>query len=652
MLLEIKNGTVSRHGVIILRNFHFEIRGNEKAAIVGRNGSGKTTLLEVLSGERSLDADEKHPESGIYKSRAFTAEMLHQSAVPDPEKSVQDELLNIWKRKMKDQKSQNLSLGFSEFELSFDRLFTKFGFVPEDKKRRLRTFSGGEQTKIMLLLVFLLEPEVLLLDEPTNYLDLETTKWLESAIRHYKGAVIYVSHDRYFIDETADVVWDIQKGKLSRYPGNYTSYRKQKKSLTQKQEKAYIAQQKEIRRLEDLIKKFKQRPRKAAFARSRKKMLERMDKIEKPDEAELIHVRKITPKRPGSKLVLDADHLLVGYDTPIKDISFRLRRGQKTGIFGPNGSGKSTFLKTVAGMIPPYSGKLISSPSEMNGEKNSSHGLRIGQHIDPAYFDQFSANIQSEKSVFQWFHDRFPNLLKKDVHTILAGYLFQGSDFGKKVSSLSGGEKARLVLASILYQKPNFLILDEPTSHMDIPSKEAIEDILEQYEGTILFVSHDRYFLKKLSDSLLVFGQGVSDLHYYPYGYETYVRLSREAASGNDLNTAHSAEAQRLIEGLRSVPEKSYLPKELSTTAASFDWEFDLNKKTRESAELRFAKADALLQKMPENETEWENWSSIEADRTFLAENAAAAWTQELIEWYDIWQDTPAGIDSDRADQN
>lgn len=653
MLLEIKNGTVSQNGKTILSHFNFEIRGTEKAALVGRNGSGKTTLLELLGQERTLDSDEKHPESGAFASRSFTYAILHQNAVKNPGMTVEESIRTAFEEK---QKNTGLVEDPKKFELDFDRLFTKLSFSLDDKKKHLGDFSGGEQTKIMLIRVLLIRPEVLLLDEPTNYIDLKTLEWLEAEIRQYPGAVIFVSHDRYFIDQTADTIWEIRNGQATRFSGNYTSYKSQKRVLTEKQEKAYEAQQQEIKRLNSLIERFKHKPRKAAFARSRKKILERMPKIEKPDFEDTIRVHEIIPDHPGPKLVLDAKKILIGYKEPLKEVSFRLRRGQKMGIFGPNGSGKSTLLKTIAKKIPPYEGTVISAgqtdeANDPDEAKKHARRLRIGRHIVPAYFDQFSSQITSSKTVAQWFHDLFPELKKEEIRSFLAEFLFRGEDLAKTVSRLSGGERARLVLASILYQKPNFLILDEPTSHMDIPSREAIEAILEKYQGTLLFVSHDRYFLSRLADCLLIFEDDSAGVRYCPYSYHVYQRLQKQKASGQSLSDLQSAEEQRLIEGLRSVPEKDRPIHELSTTAASFDWEFDLNRKPSEEAETRFQEAEALACQAPQTLNEWKEWDALTQKRMEDSENACMKWTQYLIEWYDIWQDTPAGIQHTSEDE-
>lgn len=627
MLLEIHDGTVSRNGQIVLSHFEFGIKGREKIAIVGRNGAGKTTLVEVLAGIRELDADEKHPEAGMKTARKFTTAMLTQTAVQDPDQTVEE---CIWEdMEASGTKVDRYSRESCGYEQRFDRIFTELGFSLTDKQKALGDFSGGEQTKIMLIRLLLSEPDVLILDEPTNHLDLTACEWLEDHLKTYPKAVVVVSHDRYFIDRTAEVVWEVTGGKLNRFPGNYSQYRREKADRYQKQLKAYEAQQAEIARLEDLIEKFKHKPRKAAFARSRKKILERMERIQKPDPDDaVIHAGEILPDKRGGKVVLECEHLKIGYQKPIRDISFRLRRGQKVGIFGANGTGKTAFLKTIAGKIQPLAGKV-----------------RIGDQIEIGYFDQMTAAISSPKPVFDWFHDQFPHLKGEEVRSALAGFLFKGPDLGKSVQNLSGGEKARLVLASILWQKPNFLILDEPTNNMDIPAKETLESIFRDYKGTVLFVSHDRYFLSRVADALLFFEpeEGAPVL-YYPFGYDHYEERKKKASNGADPAAVRTAEEQRLIEGLKQVPKGTNLwGRELPNDAAYFSWQFDLNREPREQAEAAFRVAWERAEEFPKSEAEWDHWAELSKKRQAELKQAGETWTDLLLKWYEIWCQTPEG---------
>lgn len=608
MLLEIRDGSVSRNGQPVLSHFDFYIKGTEKAAIVGRNGAGKTTLVDVLTGEAELEEDPGNPASGIHYARKITVAKLGQQAVTHPEWTAEEALYAG-----KD----------AEGRLSCDRLFTGFGFSLEEKTKKIGAFSGGEQTKIMLISTLVAEPDILILDEPTNHLDLETTEWLEEYLCHYPKAVVVVSHDRYFLDRFAEVVFDVTGGSVVRYTGNYTQFREEKTERERRQRKVYAAQQAEVERLDALIEKFRHRPRKAAFARSRATILKRMEKIPAPEADDaVIHTGDILPAKRGSRVVLECEHLQIGYgDAPVQEIDLRLLRGRKVGIFGPNGSGKTTFLKTITGQIPPLKGKL-----------------QIGENIETGYYDQLTGQLRSEKNVFDWFHDRFPLMTGKEVRAYLAGYLFSGADLGKKVSSLSGGEKARLSLAAILGERPNCLVLDEPTNNMDIPAKETLESIFRDYQGTMLFVSHDRYFLGRVADSLLLFGEGEKAV-YYPFGYEHYAERKRRLQEDGEPSPARSAEDQRLIESLRAVPKGSCLPRALSTRAAQEDWEFGLNREAREKAEQEFRMADQACSQTPETEEEWGTWSDPAAaeKREALREEKRKAWTETCLSWYDLW---------------
>ncbi len=623
MLLEITKGTVSRGGKPVLTGFDFGIRGTEKVAIVGRNGAGKTTLLNVLAGVCPLDQDEKHPEAGMKFARKVTIGIVRQDAGEDAWKVLEDAVLSDF---LATNRGDAYSAEKYAYETAFQKGMTELGLVLTAMKKKIGNFSGGEQKKIQILRLLMKQPDILLLDEPTNHLDLDTTEWLEDQIRRYPNAVVCVSHDRFFIDETMEEVWEVSHGRLSHFHGNYSAYKKEKASLLEKQWKAYTAQQEEIAREKELIGKFKHKPRKAAFARSRMKMLERMDVIPKPEEDDrVIHTGDILPAQRGSRKVADMKDLVIGYDRPIRTITFRLTRGKKVGIFGANGTGKTTFLKTVAGLISPI--------------KETVH---VGEHIEIGYFDQLTGDIHSEKNVFDYFHDQYPALRGEDVRKYLAGYLFRHEDLGKVVNVLSGGERARLALAVILYRRPNFLLLDEPTNNMDIPAKETLESIFQSYKGTILFVSHDRYFLSHVADSLLFFEPGENaPVLYYPFDYSHYLIQKRKMSDGQDPAGMISAENQRLTEGIRAVPKgSSLLGHELSTEALYESWQYDLNRPGREQAEETFAALSEALTKSPAAYEDYLKWVEKRAALEKAADNACRTWTDKLIEWYDIWNDT------------
>lgn len=608
MLLQIQDGTLSIGGQTVLSHFHFEIRGNEKIAVIGRNGCGKTTLLRLLAGELALDRDDKSISPEIYTSRKTTTGFLSQQAFSDLSVTVEKELLKCcpcpdkWDRER------------FAWEQEYDRVFTGFGFTKEDKKKRLEQFSGGEQTKIAMIRLLLQKPDLLLLDEPTNHLDVETVEWLEDYLRSYPGAVVMVSHDRFFLDRTADTVWEFQNRKLHRYVGNYSSFKAQKQKEHSLQAKAWKQQQEEIERLEELIERFKHKPKKAAFARSRKKILERMPKVEKPVEDDAhIFTGSIDPEIRSAKWVLEAEHLQIGYDRALLELSLRIRRGQKIGIIGPNGAGKSTFLKTAAGLLPPVKGTCS-----------------LGLNVLIGYFDQQTAALSSDLTVAEHFHELFPSLTEKDVRQILGAFLFSGKAASKKVSSLSGGEKSRLVLAELFQSRPNFFLLDEPTNHMDIPARETLESAFQAYTGTLLFVSHDRYFIRQVAESLLIFDD--HSVLYYPFGYEHYLeRKARAAAS--DPAACIRAEEQALISGLQSVPlPERHRLREQDTERAYEDWQLRLSFEPVEQVQ------EALTQ----------HWNTYDEYLSWTDPASASLWQETLdrlneqytaacLAWYDKW---------------
>ena len=624
MLYQISDGTVSLGGTEVLSHIHFEIKGTEKIAVTGINGAGKTTLLRLLAGDLELDRDDKRQGPGIFASRRLTVEMLGQQAFGDLSRTVEEELLASCPEK------EEFGPQRFAYEKEYDKLFTGFGFGRDEKRKRLSEFSGGEQTKIALIRLLLEKPDVLLLDEPTNHLDVETVEWLEQYLKGYRKAVVMVSHDRFFLDQTADVVYELADKKLTRYPGNYTHYRQEKLKNIRLQRKAYERQQEEINRLNQVIERFKHKPTKAAFARSKKKAVERMVRIEAPrqDTAHLF-TGDITPLSPGSKWALEAKELHIGYDKPLFEIGLRVRRGQKIGILGPNGAGKSTFLKTIAGILAPLKGKYS-----------------LGNGVTLGYFDQHSGEIQSELTVFEHFHQLFPGLTEKEARGILGNYLFGGRDSAKRVSSLSGGEKARLVLAELLQSRPNFLVLDEPTNHMDIHARETLESAFQAYTGTILFVSHDRYFVRQVADAVLILADGA--VMYYPFGYEHYLERKQKAKDGESIGAQIRAEEQALVAGIRAVPKaERHRLREIPEEEAYGEWKLRLAGEkmagARRQAERIWEMMEAMKDKWQESEAFWngEAWGDGDAYETLRQEYEAweGKWLAGCLEWGETFFD-------------
>ena len=543
MLYQIRDGKLTVGGKTILENFNFTIKGTEKAALVGANGAGKSVFLKMLAGNILLEKDERSSRQGTYTSGTITIGLLDQTPFAGSDRTVEEELLaacpeeSLWDR------------GRFDYEQEYDRLFTGFGFSKEEKEKKLSAFSGGERTKIALIRLLLERPDLLLLDEPTNHLDLESIQWLESYLRTYPGAAVIVSHDRFFLDETASLVYELENGRLTRYAGNYSAYRKEKQRAYAAALRRWKRQEEEAAREEELIKRFRQKARKASFARARKKILDRMERMEKPQEAAShIFTGEISPLLPGPKWVLEAKDLQVGYEQTLFTLSLRVRRGQKIAIIGKNGAGKSTLLKIISGQMQPLGGSC-----------------QLGEGTDFAYFDQLSAQLTGEERVIDHFRARFPEVDEKTARQQLAHFLFRGELAGRKIMHLSGGEKSRLLLAEILRARPNVLILDEPTNHMDLPAKETLESAFQMYQGTMLFVSHDRYLISQIADALLVLEDGRA--LYYPFGYRHYLDKKKQPVE---------AENQALISGLRSVPKGMPIQsRRVSDQEASLEWQLE-----------------------------------------------------------------------------
>lgn len=609
MLLQIHDGTLSAGSQIVLSHFDFEIRGQEKIAVVGGNGAGKTTFLRLLAGELSLDRDDKSTSAGIVTSRKLTIGLLSQQVFKDTSVTVEEELLNACPCPDRFDRAR------FDWEQEYDRILTGFGLRKEDKQKPLAQFSGGEQTRIALIRLLLMKPDLLLLDEPANHLDSAAVEWLEDYLRTCDSAAVIVSHDRFFLDRTADTVYELENRTLTRYPGNYTSYRMQKQKNLLLQKKAYDRQQEEIKRLEELIERFKHKPRKAAFARSRKKMLERMPKVPKPPEDTVYHFTDaILPKKTGPKWVLEAEHLKIGYDRILTELSLRIRRGQKIGIIGPNGAGKSAFLKTAAGLLPPLGGRCL-----------------LGNQVETAYFDQMSASLLSDKTVVQHFHDCFPALTEKEVRSILGSFLFSGKDASKRVQDLSGGERSRLILAELFQSGPNLFLLDEPTNHMDIPARETLESAFQAYTGTLLFVSHDRYFIRQTAEALLIFEDDA--VHYYPFGYEHYIEHCRRNTSFENASARIQTEEQTLISELRSVPKaERHRLREISTEEAFEEW-------TLRAVQEPLLQIRTELEQFSAERDMKREWEDETYQKTVLEKETALnrRYTDACLDWYEKW---------------
>ena len=563
MQLTIKNGALDLSGIRILSNIDFEITDNSRIALVGRNGCGKTSLLKVISGEYSLAKDNSVGTSAVTVSGKPKIGTLSQMAFEDENRSLvaeirsaYSEILNL-KANLKtaqinmetDQSEENIkiytetldlftNMGGFYFEKEYEAAIKKFGFTEEEKNKSVSEFSGGQRTKIAFLKLLLSKPDILLLDEPTNHLDIEAIAWLEDYLKNYKKAFVVVSHDRMFLDNVANTVYEIEYGKTEKYFGNYSEFVKQKKIRREQQLKDYNAQQKEIAQLETVVERFRYKATKASMAQSKIKQLEKIERIEAPDrEDKRTFHANFTPEDLGVKDMLSVIDLKIGYSTTLSKVNLEVKKGDRIGIIGGNGLGKSTFIKTIVGVLSPLSGSY-----------------RFGARVKIGYFDQQMAEYKSNDTVLDDFQKAYPDLTDFESRSALGAFMFSGEDVFKTVNMLSGGERVRLALCKIFMKKPNFLILDEPTNHLDIVGKETLEDMLENYGGTIIFVSHDRYFIKKIARQILCFNKGNTEL--FGYGYEQYLENEKNKVNREVQPAEKPKEKKKFTTPLKEISKK------------------------------------------------------------------------------------------------
>lgn len=542
MLVKITNGCVAFGANTILSNIDFQINEGEKVALVGRNGCGKTTLLKLISGEYDLAKLDNGETSSIITARNITIGYLKQITFEDETITLEKEVKKAYKeivdieirmekllsemesgsnnsavKKYSELQERYNLLGGYTYKKEYETAIKQFGFTDEDKTKALSEFSGGQRTKIAFIKLLLSKPDLLVLDEPTNHLDINAIEWLEEYLKSYKNAVLIVAHDREFLDKIVSSVHEIERGKITKYTGNYSAFAEKKRLDWEIQQKKHIEQQKEIAHLSGLVERFRYKATKAAMAQSKIKQLDRMDIVEAPEIADTKSFHAdFEPEYQSVQLVLSTKDLKIGYSKTLSTVSLNIMRGEKIGIIGGNGLGKSTFLKTIVGAMPELGGTYS-----------------VGDKVKIGYFDQHMAQYKSDKTVLDEYWDEFPSLTQTEVRSALGAFLFTNEDVFKPVNALSGGEKVRLELCKILKRRPNFLILDEPTNHMDIISKETFEKMLKDYTGTLLFVSHDRYFVKQIASSVLVFDNGNVD--YYPFGYEHYLEQAAKKSADEEI---------------------------------------------------------------------------------------------------------------------
>lgn len=590
MRIEIINGSVEYDGNTVLSEINFSVSDKEKIALVGRNGSGKTSILKCISGEVPLvsgTGDEKFsfsisgaPKIGYLQQVSLNDELTLRQEILSAYKDVvglENKLQILLDKMSENQSDENVgaysramerfeNIGGYLYKKEYLTAVSKFGFSAEDLDKKLSCFSGGQRTKIALMKLLLEKPDVLLLDEPTNHLDIAAVEWLEGYLKNYKNSVVIVSHDRMFLDRIVGVVYEIEYGVTTRYKGNYTAFLAQKQQAYDKALKDAKWKSAEIDRLRKIVERFRYKATKAAMAQSKLKETERLGTVETPRRFDTsTFASSFQPEYESVRDALFVKDLVFGYDKPLGEISLAVERGQKIGVIGSNGTGKSTLLKTITGLIPPLSGDV-----------------RFGVKTRVGYFDQTIAATKSELSVLEDFRAEFPELNDGEIRKTLGGFLLSGDDVFKCVKDLSGGEKVRLALSKIFRRRPNFLILDEPTNHMDIIGKETLEKLLMDFSGTVIVVSHDRYLINRVAKSLIVFENG--GVRYFDGTFDEYEEREKETAeevAKEKTEKTKKTGGERYVESKEEARRKhrveflekkiTALEEELSRAQAKFD---------------------------------------------------------------------------------
>lgn len=529
-------------GNTIFSNISFSVPDNARIGLVGPNGAGKTTLLKIMTGQQE-------PTSGQFTiNKGLKVGYIAQENGLDEDKTIWDEMLTVFNdlieknkkiTKMQEQiadhpEDEDLLKRYDQLAYDFEQeggftyqaeiksILNGFNFKENTWNKVIGTLSGGEKTRLAFVKLLLQKPPVLLLDEPTNYLDLDTLDWLEAFLKNYQGAIITVSHDQYFLDHLANQIFELNFGKLTTFKGNYSQYVKERELMDSQQEAAYEKQQEKIKKEEEFIQKNLVRASTTKRAQSRRKVLDKMERIKPPKHKQKVRIN-FTSERPSGKEVLIAKDLTIGYPDKVmvSDIDFQVNKNDRVAIIGPNGIGKSTLLKTIMKKLEPKGGSI-----------------KYGASLDIGYYDQELQSLDPSKTVLDTIWDRHKTMPEKDVRSILASFLFTAEDIDKTVGQLSGGQKARLTLTVLSLEKDNFLLMDEPTNHLDIEAKEVLEEALDNYDGTLLFVSHDRYFINELANKIISVRDGHAKIYNCNYSYYLDENAKQAAA-------AQKAEAQK-----------------------------------------------------------------------------------------------------------
>ena len=604
----------------VLKNVSFHIEDHEKAAIVGINGAGKTTLLRIIVGEMTPD------DGQVVLAKDKTLGYLAQNSTVDTSHTIYEELLSVkadllrleekireCENNMKhadgdaleDLMKQYTSLTHA-FETGGGYLYRSelvgvlkgLGFTEDEFSKPVATLSGGQKTRVALGRLLLQNPDLIILDEPTNHLDMTSIAWLETYLLNYKGAVLIVSHDRYFLDRIAGKVIEIDQSKATTFMGNYSDYAVKKEQLRVAAWNAYMNQQREIKHQEDVIEKLKSFNREKSIKRaeSREKMLDKIEVIEKPSEVRTDMKLTLTPRILSGNDVLTVEHLSKSFDSHklFTDVNFEIKRGEHVAIIGDNGSGKTTLLKILNGLVPADQGTF-----------------RLGSNVEIGYYDQEHHVLHSEKTLFEEISDDYPYLNNTQIRNVLAAFLFTGEDVFKRISDLSGGERGRVSLAKLVLSNANFLILDEPTNHLDIMSKEILEDALNGYEGTILYVSHDRYFINRTAHRILDLTEG--QFISYVGNYDYYLEKHDTVMAAIEANAPQNADADSGVAAKAAESE------------VKLDW------KAQKEEQARLRKKENDLKKCEEKIAELEaRISEIDTEMSDPAIGTQVAKLQEL----------------------
>ena len=626
MILACQNIEKSFNGVTLIHDASFHIEEREKAALVGINGAGKSTLLRIIMGEIPADSGQ------VILSKGKTIGYLAQHQDLTGGMSIYDSLLQVKKhildielrmRQIEGNMKNAAGDELTHLMETYSRLTHEFevengyaykseltgvlkglGFEEEDFSKDISTLSGGQKTRVALGRLLLSSPDIILLDEPTNHLDMDSIAWLETYLLNYPGAVFIVSHDRYFLDKVVTKIIDIDNTKVASYSGNYTAYSEKKALLRKAAYQAYLNQQQEIKHQEEVIAKLRQFNREKSIRRaeSREKMLEKMDVLEKPVEVDDAMKISLKPRITSGNDVLTVEHLSKSFPgLPLfEDLNFSVKRGERVAIIGNNGTGKTTILKILNQVIPADSGSF-----------------HLGSKVHIGYYDQEHHVLHMEKNVFEEISDDYPKLTNTEIRNLLAAFLFTGDDVFKKISSLSGGERGRVSLAKLMLSEANFLILDEPTNHLDITSKEILEEALNNYEGTVLYVSHDRYFINRTATRILDLTNQklVNYIGNYDYYLEKKEELTRIYAPEQEkelsipsVSVGKKEEQARLRKRENDLKKTEKAIEELEERDTEIDEEMALPETATNAAEcIRLSKEKAeIAQKLEELYARWE----------------------------------------------